>query len=174
MHYELQRLRQVVTEERKKSLERQQVMFELLRTAQRMSVEQTMQATKVWKDIDDKFGNFHDRVIPDYTQTNLDKGIAAVKHRRDREQIVKQKNVSRKEAEIMLKDRRLSDLNVWKDCVPLERVEKKDSSRQRRVITRRITKTLQQANQECKDAVNPLKKIVVVPTKTRDANAEVS
>ena len=176
MHAEMHKLRQIITEERQKAVERQQVMFEMLKEVQRMSIQQTVTSAKVLENVESQFANLHKRCIPEYVQKDLDKGIAAMKHRQDRRQIEEKENVDRCTAEKMMISERLADLDVWENHVtsPTPAVTKSNSSRERRAITRAITKTLQQANKECEDAENPLTKMTSIVKKTRDANAEVN
>ena len=98
-------------------------------------------------------------------------GIEAAQHRNDRNLIQEQKRINREEAEKLMQEDRLSDLNVWHDCIPKRK--QKYTSRDCRVTTRQITSQLRAANLESAGAKFPLKTIQNVPENTRDATPEV-
>ena len=92
-----------------------------------------------------KCAEFHARCIPQYAQKSIDRGIAACQHRERRNQLQKKQNIGREEAETIMKEERLADLDVWESCVPAP-----TTTRTCRAITRKITHQLETANRESK------------------------
>lgn len=174
MHLNFKQLKETVEREQARSLEMQSKMFEMMRQVQTFAIDEAKRSTRVLGDVSQQCANFHNRCIPLYKQKDFEMGIAAVQHRKKRNNLEKENNISRTEAEKILEKDRLSDLNVWEDCVPHPQCTKKLSNRDCRVKTRQITKRLQEANKETDGAEFPLKVIKKVSDKKRDATAEVS
>ena len=76
---------------------------------------------------------------------SINRGIAACQHRDHRNQLQKKQNIGREEAETIMKEERLADLDVWQSCVPAP-----TTTRTCRAITRKITHQLETANRESK------------------------
>lgn len=98
-------------------------------------------------------------------------GIKAVQHRNHRNSVQQKKSIDRKAAEKLIKEDRLSDLNVWYDCIPKRK--QKYTSRDCRATTRQITSQLRAANLESAGAKFPLKTMQSIPENSRDATPEV-
>jgi hypothetical protein len=112
--------------------------------------------------------DFHSRCVPKHAQRNYDIGIAAVEHRHKRNELIDKENITRSEAEQILKDDSTSDL-----CVA-GLVPKEVTARACRAKTRQITSHLREANRESIGMQESLPEILEVPKSTRDATAEVS
>lgn len=173
MHSNFVHLKETVEKEQERSIEMQNKIFEMMKQVQKFAIDEAQRSARVLGEVSQQCGRFHNRCIPQYKQKNYDLGISAVKHRQKRNSLEKENNVSREQAEDMIKKDRLSDLNVWQDCVPDITEPVKVSNRNSRVKTRQITKRLQEANKETQGAKFPLEVLEKVPTKRRDATSEV-
>lgn len=58
------------------------------------------------------------RFLPVSHSPIINLGIAAVQHRNERNKIQKDNKITREEAEDLLKEKNLADLDVWEQCVP--------------------------------------------------------
>jgi len=94
----------------------------------------------------EKCAQFHERCIPQNVQKSLDRGIAACNYRDRREKLQQEQNIGRDQAEEIMKEERLADLNVWENCAPAPAA----TSRTCRAFTRKITSQLRTANLESK------------------------
>ena len=91
-----------------------------------------------------KCAEFHNRCIPKKVQSSLDRGISACNHRDRRDDLQHKEQIGRDEAEQIMQQERMQDLDVWETCVPAQPT----SARTCRAITRQITTQLRVANHE--------------------------
>ena len=169
MHLNFVDLKEAVEREQARSIKMQNQIFEMMKKVQSFAISEAEWSARVLGQVSQKCAHFHNRCIPLYKQKSFDMGIDAVKHRHKRKSLENEKNISREKAEDILKHDRLTDLDVWEDCVPIKKVSNRDC----RVKTRQISKQLQESNKEIKGAKFPLKVLEKVPNKKRDATAEV-
>ena len=111
-----------------------------------------IQNAKSLGQLTEKCAQFHERCIPQNVQKSLDLGIAACEYRDHRDKLQEKQNIGRDEAEKIMKEERLTDLNVWETCVPAP-----TSSRTCRAFTRKITSQLRKANLESKGFVGRMR-----------------
>lgn len=90
-----------------------------------------------------KCAQFHERCIPQKLQRSISRGIDACKHRDRRDKLQEQQKIGRDEAEQIMEEENLKDLDVWETCVPIPKTE-----RTCRAITRKVTSQLMTANLE--------------------------
>lgn len=174
MHINFVKLKDTVEREQARAIEMQSRIFEMMKNVQKFAIDEAARSSRVLGDVSQQCANFHNRCIPIYKQKDFEMGISAVQHRNKRNSLERENNICRTKAEDILKQDRLSDLNVWEDCVSHRESTKEISNRDCRVKTRQITKQLQEANMETEGAEFPLKVLKKVSDKRRDATAEVS
>lgn len=90
-----------------------------------------------------KCAQFHQRCIPQKLQKAINRGISACEHRNHRDELQEQEKIGRDEAESIMEQQKLKDLDVWQTCVPMPKTE-----RTCRAITHQVTSQLMTANLE--------------------------
>lgn len=111
-----------------------------------------IQNAKSLGQLTEKCSQFHERCIPQNVQKSLNMGIAACEYRDQRDKLQEKKNIGRQEAETIMEQERLNDLNVWESCVPAPTSSRTCRAFTRK-ITRKITSQLRKANLESKGFV---------------------
>ena len=173
IHQSLLSFRQLLEVEQEKNAKMQQQLFEMTQKVMQFGIENANRSNRALGQMASDLAGLHNRVVSKHVQKSYDMGIRAVVHRRERDTLQEKHDLSRESAEKMLKEKRLSDLNVWEECKIKSTENPQVTSRHCRATTRRITKQLYQANKEFQGATKPLDKVSKVPTKTRDATPEV-
>lgn len=170
MHGTFLEIRSLIATEQANTLKMQNTLFEMIKNVQQVAIHEAERSARVLGQMSKKCVGFHERCIPGYSHQSYNMGISAVQHRNQRNDLQRNQNVNRAKAEEMMKKKRLSDLDIWQDFLPQPAPT---TSRDCRAVTRKITSQLRTANLENKDTKNPLKKILKLPHKTRDASPEV-
>lgn len=146
----------------------------MIKDIQNQFFENAEKSSRVLGKVSECCANLHKRAIPQYAQNSYNLGIAAVQHRRERNELQKAENVDREQAEKRMQQKKLADLCIWEDVVQkTQKSVPQTSSRAYRATTRQLTTQIRLANQESKGAQQKLKQILEVPLKKRDATPEV-
>lgn len=116
------------------------LFVEMMNHMQRIFIENA----KSLGQLTSKCAEFHNRCIPKKVRSYIDRGISACNHRDRRNDLQQKQKIGRDEAEKIIEEESMKDLDVWQTCVPA----KPTSARTCRAITRQITSQLRVANLE--------------------------
>lgn len=123
------------------------VLAAMIQDVQKLVLQEADRSTRTFGKLYSQNEEFHHRCVPKHVRKSLDLDIAATQYREQRNALQKKKKVSRDEAAQIMVKQQLSDLDVWRECIPEEK-EIAPTARAARARTRQITARLQRTNKE--------------------------